>query len=288
MKEKAYYSIRTGKNPYTASIHLPMALRLFLNVYNRFDTEGYFQEDLGFHCVDAGFIPGALAQDLEGVLFFALRKEHLYPIRERLDDYSEDDLFDIIEFLHDHCSKPTEREYHCWNNCGWHCSKFDREAGRQEFRDAVNAILELYDPGFELSVDGKVFMIADAGMDSLLEAPVPSLDPDNVEARVEAAHRKFRRHRSTLDERRDAIRDLADVLEFLRPKLKTVLSSKDESDLFNLANNFGIRHHNQEQKTQYDRDIWYSWLFYYYLATIHAATRLIQRTDSTSEQEISS
>ena len=74
------------------------------------------------------------------------------------------------------------------------------------------------------------------------------------------------------------MRDLADVLEFLRPQAKLVLASKDESDLFELANSFGIRHHNQRQKTGYDSAIWHSWMFYYYLATIHAVTRLIERS----------
>jgi hypothetical protein len=70
---------------------------------------------------------------------------------------------------------------------------------------------------------------------------------------------------------------LADVLEFLRPKLKEVLKSGDEKDLFNIANNFGLRHHNQRQKTQYDRPIWYSWMFYYYLTTLHAVLRLLEK-----------
>jgi hypothetical protein len=48
------------------------------------------------------------------------------------------------------------------------------------------------------------------------------------EARVGAAIQKFRRHRSSIEDRRDAVRDLADVLEFLRPKLKETLLSKDE------------------------------------------------------------
>lgn len=69
------------------------------------------------------------------------------------------------------------------------------------------------------------------------------------------------------------------MLEFLRPKLEQVLTSKDESDLFNTANNFGIRHHNERQKTDYDKSIWYSWMFYYYLATIHAALRLIEKQE---------
>ena len=115
---------------------------------------------------------------------------------------------------------------------------------------------------------------------------MPTDDPENVESSVRAAILKFRRHRSTLEDRRDAVRDLADVLEFLRPQLKLVLTRKDESDLFSIANNFGIRHHNDQQKTDYDSAIWHSWMFYYYLATIHAAVRLIQKQKNESERTV--
>ena len=71
---------------------------------------------------------------------------------------------------------------------------------------------------------------------------------------------------------------MADVLEYLRAEAKKVLTSDDERDLFNLANNFGIRHHKHGQKTDYDQGIWLSWIFYYYLATIHACVRLINKS----------
>ena len=59
--------------------------------------------------------------------------------------------------------------------------------------------------------------------------------------------------------------------------LKTVLAKPDEADLFNIANNFGLRHHNQQQKSDYDGSIWLSWMFYFYLATIHAAMRMLEK-----------
>ena len=111
----------------------------------------------------------------------------------------------------------------------------------------------------------------------LLQADIPSSDSENITKKIDLAVLKFRRHKSTLDDRRDALRELADVLEYLKPDIKKVLASKDESDLFNIANNFGIRHHNVKQKVDYDKAIWYSWIFYYYLATIHAALRLIAK-----------
>jgi hypothetical protein len=287
VREKPYYSIRTGKNPLSRSIDLPTLLRLFRSIYEGLRIEGYFQQDLGYHCVDAGFVPGTLGYDIEGFMLLELRKSNLYPIAEQLGNYTEDDLFDIIEFLYDHCSKPTKRTYHSYGDCGWHCTAFDREPGKVEYRQKINRILRTYGDGFELTVDGEILALPDYGLEPLLEAPLPQVDPENIEARVEAARRKFRRHRASLDERRDAIRDLADVLEYLRPNAKAVLDKNDEDDLFTLANNFDIRHHNDKQKREYDKAIWYSWMFYYYLATIHAVVRLIEKaeTELTAQNE---
>lgn len=280
MREKPYYSVRTGKNPLSQRFDLQTLRDLFKSLFIHFEDEGYFQEALGYDCVDAGFVPGTLGHDLSGALLLELRKRDITPIRIKIKDYEEDDLFDMIEFLYEHCSKPIERHYHSWSDCGWHCQTFDREPGRQEFRAKINKVLALYGSGYELSADGEILGLADTGLEGLFEAPIPGVDPENISKRVEAARNKFRRYRSSLDERRDAIRDLADVLEYLRPQLKNVITSKDESDLFNLANNFGIRHHNSTQKTTYDKPIWYSWMFYHYLATIHAVVRLIERQRS--------
>jgi hypothetical protein len=281
MRNKPYYSVRTGKNPLADSFDLDTVRTLFRNVFIHFEDEGYFQEALGYVCVDTGFTSGTLGQDIEGVLLIELRKKNLTPIRAKIESYTEDDMFDMIEFLYENCSKPIERHWHSWSECGWHCSTFEREPGKSEFREKTNKILALYDKGYELSNDGEILSLADTGLDALFEAPLPTVDQQNVSVRVEVARTKFRRYRSSMDERRDAIRDLADVLEYLRPQLKQVLTKEDESDLFNIANNFGIRHHRQGQKTDYDKPIWYSWLFYYYLATIHAAVRLIERSRSS-------
>ncbi len=77
------------------------------------------------------------------------------------------------------------------------------------------------------------------------------------------------------------MKELVAVLEFLRPKVKKVLVKADENDLFNLANNFGIRHHNEKQKTDYEQEIWLNWMFYYYLATIDAVIKLVKRPEQT-------
>lgn len=258
-----------------------MLLRLFKDLFVAFDERYYFQEAVGYWCVDNGDVPGTLGGDIEAQMFRRLRKPNLWPIKEKCTNYSEEDIFDVIEFLYDHVSKPLEGYYHDYSGCGWHYSKFDREAGRSEYLSEINDILQDYGDGYELSIEGEVLARVETGMERLLEATLPTDDDDNVERRVNNAVLKFRRYRSSVEDRRDAIRDLADVLEYLRPQLKQVLSKQDENDLFNIANNFGIRHHNPDQKTDYDKPIWYSWMFYYYLATIHAAIRLIEKTGRT-------
>jgi hypothetical protein len=277
--DRIYYSQRAGRSGTGGKLSLEDVKRVFAAQFEQLQTEGYFQQYLGYECVDAGFVPGSVGTDLQAELLLALGKPDLWPVAMALDNWSEDDLFDMIEFLYDHISKPTKRHFHGFSNCGWHCSEFDRAAGRIEYRDKVNRLLRAYDGGFELSEEGEVLARSPTGFEPLMDAPLPHNDSDNVTSRVEAAIHKFRRHRSSVEDRRDAVRDLADVLEYLRPKLRSVLVSKDEQDLFNIANNFGIRHHREGQKVEYDRAIWLSWVFYFYLATIHAALRLIEKAE---------
>ncbi|MEG4290236.1 hypothetical protein Q5692_16710 [Microcoleus sp. C2C3] len=269
---RKYYSHRTGKNPDASRYDLPMFVKLFKVVYLEFLKNDYFYANYGA-------VPGKLGADIGAQMFLAIRKSDLYPIEEKCNNYSEDDLFDVIEFLYDCVSK----HIHGYNEWGdYDDSYYDTSAGKQEFRDRINHLLCDYREGYELSEKGEILKFSEQGLEDLVIANLPPHDAENIEQRVESAILKFRRFRSSLDEKRDAVRDLADVLEFLRPQIKAVISKKDESDLFNIANNFGIRHHNEEQKQDYDKAIWYNWMFYYYLATIHACIRLIKKDESQS------
>lgn len=279
MEDRKYYSLRTGRAKET-KIDLPLLRKLFYGVYSSLNNKHFFQQAFGYYCVDDGFIPGICGEDIETYFFLKLRKVNLWPIKEHYATYTEDDIFDLIELLYDLVSAPVDGYFHSWNQCGWHFNTFDKETGRQKFRSEVNDFLVDYKEGYELSLNGEVLIIGYKGIETLLQADIPNYDVENVDKRLEAAILKFRRHRSTVEERKEAVRALADILEFLRPKLKEFLVSSDENDLFNIANNFGIRHHNPKQKTNYDQPIWLSWMFYFYLATIHAVIRLIKKMES--------
>ncbi len=267
----SYYSQRSGLNPHPNGLPLKDVINLFVRVYDQFDDGGYFAEAFGSECVDAGLIPGKV-RDVDLEIFLAIHKSNLWPVRKCATKYSEDDFFDMIEFLFQHVSKPVDGTYHSWNDCGMHWTTFDQAGGRAEFCEKVNVVLGHYEHAFELSPNGEVLQTPEQGFERIFAADLPSEDP-NIVDRVNAAILRFRRHGSTIDDRRQAVRDLADIFEYLRPSVQTLLTSKDENDLFNLANNFGIRHHNERQKTNYDATLWLAWMFYFYLATVHLLLR---------------
>lgn len=268
-----YYSQRKGSNPNQKGLPLPDLIDLFGRMFTQMQEDGYFHEAFGFMCVDAGHIDGRV-RDIELEMLLSIRKKDLWPIDGAGERYSEDDFFDVIEFLFQHVSKPIDGSFHSWGECGYHWETFNQAEGRSEYRDKVNAVLLHYEEPFELSSKGEVLHKPEAGFEPIFQADIPSQD-SNIVDRLDAAVLRYRRHGSTLDDRRQAVRDLADVLEYLRPKVKALLTSKDDSDLFNIANNFGVRHHNDKQKTTYDAALWLSWMFYFYLATIHVVLRKI-------------
>lgn len=273
-----YFSQRTGKNPNADGLPLGDVIDLFTRTFDQLREDGYFDEAFGFYCVDADHISGII-KDIELEILLSIRKKYIWPISEYSKNYSEDDLFDIIEFLHQHVSKPVDGTMHSWNECGMHWETFNQKEGQREFREKINRVLSHYKNKFVLSDNGEILSKPEAGFEPIFEADVPS-NNENIVNRINSAILKFRRHRSSIDDRRQAVFDLASVLEYLKPQVKSLLTKQDESDLYNIANNFGIRHNNDKQKTSCDAAIWLSWMFYFYLATIHVVLRKIEH-DST-------
>ena len=154
---------------------------------------------------------------------------------------------------------------------------YDSEVGREEFREKANMFLADYRAGYELAKDGRILAATDSGLKHITEAEIVPYDAENVDNKVRNAILKWRNRNLSLSEKKEAIRELADVFEWLKKtkRFDSVLNSKDSAAIFDIANNFAIRHHNPQQKTNYDKSIWYSWMFHFYLATYHATVRLL-------------
>ena len=271
---RLYYSARKHGLGGPQSLSIEQLRDLFVNEYAMLSREHYFQEAFGYKCVDAGVVSGKIADP--AIYFFKkLRKKELWPVGMGLN--TEEDLFDVMELLHDLVSKGLEGSYHAYADCGMHYRTFDSTAGQVEYRTRMNEFLRDYGDGWELSTEGYVLALGPEGLTDLLEAEPPFPKVENVGDKVRSAITRFRRHGTSAEDKKVAVQDLVDALEYLRPKAKAVLTSKDEGELFELANRFGIRHNRPGQKTDYDPDIWTDWMFYYYLAALRACERLLTR-----------
>lgn len=290
---RKYFSERQGRGPKSEPLPFESILGLTVSAFEGFRERGYFQEAFGIECVD-GDSSGTLGPN-PGLHFLkAILRDEIWPYWERqaeegpldVDFYfywqrwDADTLFDVIEVLHDLVSKPDEGEYHDFNSCGWHYETFNRTEGQEEYRVEMNGILALNDPPYELDAEGQIVEATPVEFSQLLDAPVPEgTEHDRITSRIDAAVTRFRTRGASIDDRRHAVRDLADVLEALRPDIREDMLSADERDLFQLANRFAIRHNDRLQQGDYDRVTWLRWAFYVYLATIHAVLRVRQRTE---------
>ncbi len=263
---KKYYAQRKGAK--LEPLDVEMLKKVFLLKFDKLEEEFYFRQATGWECVDDGPISGLWGTEPEAFFFLNLRMHNLWPIRENIDSYDELKLFTVIEFLYDYVSEPQTKRYHAWNQCGYHTYDYDVEKGKLRYREEMNDILKDYKSGYELSESGQILECPPTGFENIFEEIEKTGDPKNIDERVNSAIAKFRKHSATIDEKKDAVRTLADVLEYLK-KEGVTLQSKDDSDLFNIINNFDIRHHNRKQQGGYDKEIWYNWMFYTFLASIN-------------------
>lgn len=268
---RKYYSSRKG----TQSLTLPEIYYKLQNQYLLFRSKDYFK---GKASITDKYFPDNIKYEAAILLGF-----QPFPITKwEVNDVTEDHVFDTIEFLFDKVSKPgtwtrmvsdSGYQYDDYDN-------YDEEAGKKEYLEMVNTYLCNYMAGYELSNEGIILSIGKDGLRNIFSADIVPYDEANVDSKVRAAILKWRSRHQTMAAKKEAIRDMADVFEWLKANrdLSKVLNNKDESVIFDIANNFGIRHHNPNQKSNYDKAIWYSWMFHFYLATYHAVIRMLLKT----------
>ena len=272
---RSYFSDRKSGQPLTAD----ELYERFKALYMYFDSKECFREKTGSG-PDRDASVTARFEAASAIGF-----DPFSSIEWKPKDDSADRIFDTIEFLYDRISKPGK-----WgritDETGWNYDdylSYDANVGRTEFRASVNVLLGRFATGFELTAEGEVVALGEHGLRGILNASIPRYDEENVDKRVRDAIGKWRDRRLDMSRRREAIREMADVFEWLKKtgRLKRVLADRDESDIFNIANNFAIRHHRPSDKREYDKDIWYPWMFHFYLATYHAVVRMLIKLEQS-------
>ena len=279
--ENDTYSVRSGEHPTGGKVSLAFLRRFVSQLFEDYRMRGYFHNEFGFPAEALMQTPQQLAAQMSNlrfefgtVLMAETRKDYLWPINDQRE-YTQHDILDLIEFFVRHTSKPIV------DSSLLHPSikGYNKLEAFIEIRSRVNSVLPYFETGWELANHGEIRRLPPSGLEGLVDETLPDTTNQDVVSYVNAAIGRFLFRDATEDDRRAALKELADALEKLKPEAEKLLTRKDEKDLFETLNRFGVRHANLGQQTDYDKEIFYEWLFYYYLAAIRALTRLIDRQE---------
>lgn len=260
----------------------PPIAREFDRLIRDFSNRGYFELAFDKDCVDdpSTVEPSAVIEELTG-------RAGLWEMSPAQLAEDRDAFCDLIEVLHDLVARPRSRSLHSYAGCGWHHGDFARGTAQILYRWSVNKLLERSELGLRIADSGedvgRLTEVTDEARADLVSKMADGPDEPTTD-RIRHAIALFRSRSATEHDKRSAAMTLALVLEERRDLLKQDLFTKDEGALFQIANQFAVRHQNAAQRADYD-PLFRDWIFWWYLATIELTDRLIQRASERPDSD---
>lgn len=258
---------------------------------------GAFAEDFPIYCNDGTDIEGThrtaffnalLSEipDLEDELVEVGRNSFRFGEETPPDDALV--ALDVVQFCYQHVSKPLRGRYHEWFN--HHHLEFDRDAGRDEFRDLVNRIFRRNGIVFELESDGKVrrvipvemrrlykgsFVSPDVAVNKLMKQAMKAFrDPDLAqrERAVEKLWDAWERLKTLQgNDKKSGLAELLDRASHGHAAFRQTLEDEARA-LTNLGNDYRIRHH-EVDKVALDESSHLGYVFYRMLSLLGLLVR---------------
>lgn len=266
-----YYAERNGLLDNNIKISFNELKEYFYKIYRYFDNKECFEvaikgiwETLQWQN-EYLKIPPLFKPSPEIFFLNHLHSKSIYPIYEYYESYSENELFTVIEILYDKIALYNYQE-----------KKLETEIIKKEFAIQINNILQFYDEGYFLEQNsGTVTHGINDSLKMMLSEDLRETLNEDVMFKMKTAVNLYYRFNSNLEQKKKAINILADILESFRSDLKDILNkkfevSKNDHDklIFDIVNNFNIRHNNNKQNTNYEHEIWYDWMMQYYSSVI--------------------
>jgi hypothetical protein len=273
---RKYYAHRKGKEPFLSFEQIRQIFKDEVLTY--IDWNQYLLEAEGYEGFESSMI-GIWGRDIPTFILKQLQMDNIWPFTDHVLNYDLTTFFTVIEFIYDYVSKPVKKKDNIVN--------YDKKSAQEDYRERVNELLTLYcyrvghslssgdfdDYFYELSKEGEIRERVQDGFKELIEGMPETDDPENIDDKIQYAVSHFLRYGATLEEKKDAVRTLGDVLEYFRD-LGIKMPKKDDGALFNILNNFSIRHHERIQKSDYSTEEWYEFMFYLFQASIKVLIKL--------------
>ena len=209
----------------------------------------------------------------EVYLAYHFRNSKLYPIEDHYKRLSREMIFGLIEVLHEHI---------CYYDLEY--DEFNKSEAQLEFRENINMFLRFFDKGYFISEKGYVLELPNDALVKLIQSDFSVFISDDIVLKIQTAIKMYFHFSSNKEEKRKAINILVDILEPLREDLKRILNeeweinkTKHDKLIFDIVNEFNIRHFKEVKN--YSEDIWFEWMFHYYLSVINTYYRLKVASD---------
>lgn len=242
----------------------------FYQIYEYFRKKGYLEiafRGRGYIDNEGKYInqiAPLLAPSPEIFFLNHLNSRQIIPIEDNYQNYSEEELFTIIEVIYDKIG-----------TYNFSTMSFEQNEAKEEFVYYINNILKLYSDGYMIEKNnGYIMRIPNKSLINLLEDTLIIQD-ETVLDKLNNAMEKYYRFNSTLEDKKSSILILAGILEPLREELKVIFGERmgirknvHDSLIFEIVNKYDIRHNEKFQKDDYNKPIWYDWMMQYYTSVI--------------------
>jgi hypothetical protein len=285
-ERRPYWSVRSAaaqaaSNPPAVQDRVQQLQREWAQLVEDLQDRGYLDWVAPRGC-DARPPPSPAVEVLAAEIEQRLRVDGLWPLRYQ--DWDSDTFYGLIEVVHDLVARPRHRDQHDGDGCSGHYSNFAQTPAQVLYRWEVDQLLDRYAVGMRLAAGGEDQgrLVHPAGDDR--DELVHRVLDGAADTRDERAHAVslFRARTAGVPEKRSAIVTLAGLLEQRRKGvLEAELTKGDSGALFDIANNFDLRHRRADQRTDYD-PAFLDWIFWWYLATIELTDQLLTRRDEAT------
>lgn len=271
MSDKKFYSERIGLE--REKLSLKELSTVFVVIVNELTKKDYFREFFGYADNFGRTVEGSMGDSFENYTLAALGRRIASPFYNPKPNYSEVDLFDAIELLHDNVTLKTMVDEY---GLGLPFADFTIAESQAVYRGKINRHLAQYSSGWELLGDGTIRELVEEGFRGLVDSPIQYGDEENVDKRIRRAAKSFLKYGASELDKKAALIEIGGALEYVRSELEQ-FNKNATSDIFNLLNNFDLRHNRRLKQSDYDVEVYYPWMFYTFLSTYNAFVQMMKK-----------